>query len=112
MLDKFFCKVNDKRIEFPSEKEAIEYCKENDINPHGIILMGDKYIIKTKDSGFRTTMDEAIRLCDANNSRSFFSRKQAEAFVEQLKKQGIKAIITAAADPLNKGSAMYRVEWN
>ena len=66
MLDKFFCKVNDKQIEFPSEKEAIEYCKENDINPHGIILMGDKYIIKTKDSGFRTTMDEAISLCDAN----------------------------------------------
>ena len=66
MLDKFFCKVNDKQIEFPSEKEAIEYCKENDINPHGIILMGDKYIIKTKDSGFRTTMDKAISLCDAN----------------------------------------------
>ena len=64
MLDKFFCKVNDKQIEFPSEKEAIEYCKENDINPHGIILMGDKYIIKTKDSGFRTTMDKAIKLCD------------------------------------------------
>ena len=65
MLDKFFCKVNDKQIEFPSEKEAIEYCKENDINPHGIILMGDKYIIKTKDSGFKTTMDKAIKLCDA-----------------------------------------------
>ena len=68
-LDKFFCKVvdtkaNDKSIEFPSEKEAIEYCKENGINPHGIILMGDKYIIKTKDSGFKTTMDEAIKLCD------------------------------------------------
>ena len=68
MLDKFFCKVNDKRIEFPSEKEAIEYCKENDINPHGIILMGDKYIIKTKDSGFKTTMDEAIKLCDAGKT--------------------------------------------
>ena len=58
-------------------------------------------------------LDKAIKLCDASNySRSFFSRKQAEAFVEQLKKQGIKAIITAAADPLNKGSVMYRVEWN
>ena len=111
MLDKFFCKVNDKRIEFPSEKEAIEYCKENDINPHGIILMGDKYIIKTKDSGFKTTMDEAIKLCDANNSRSFFSKTKAEAFAEQLKKQGIKATITAAKDPLNDGS-IYRVEWN
>ena len=111
MLDKFFCKVNDKRIEFPSEKEAIEYCKENDINPHGIILMGDRYIIKTKDSGFKTTMDKAIKLCDANNSRSFFSRKQAEAFVEQLKKQGVKATISAAKDPLNDGS-IYRVEWN
>lgn len=61
----------------------------------------------------KSTIDKAIRLCDASNhSRSFFSRKQAEAFVEQLKKQGIKAIITAAADPLNKGSVMYRVEWN
>ena len=111
MLDKFFCKVNDKRIEFPSEKEAIEYCKENDINPHGIILMGDRYIIKTKDSGFKTTMDEAIKLCDANNSRSFFSKTKAEAFVEQLKKQGVKATISAAKDPLNDGS-IYRVEWN
>ena len=60
-----------------------------------------------------TVLDKAIRMCDASNySRNFFSRKQAEAFVEQLKKQGIKAIITAAADPLNKGSVMYRVEWN
>ena len=116
-LDKFFCKVpetkvTDKQIEFHSEREANEYCRENDIDPHNVILMGDKYIIKTKDSDFRTTMDEAIRLCDASNySRSFFSRKQAEAFVEQLKKQGIKAIITAAKDPLNDGS-IYRVEWN
>ena len=39
-------------------------------------------------------------------------RSYAEAFVEQLEKQGIKAITTAAADPLNKGSVMYRVEWN
>ena len=58
-------------------------------------------------------LDKAIRMCDASNySKSFFSRKQAEAFVEQLKKQGIKAIITAGADPLNKDSTMYRVEWN
>ena len=69
-LDKFFCKVpeakaTDKQIEFHSEREANEYCRDNDIDPHNVILMGDKYIIKTKDSGFRTTMDEAIRLCDA-----------------------------------------------
>ena len=58
-------------------------------------------------------LDKSIKLCDFRNySKSFFSRKQAEAFVEQLKKQGIKAIITAAADPLNKGATMYRVEWN
>ena len=58
-------------------------------------------------------LDKAIKLCDFRNySKSFFSRKQAEAFVEQLKKQGIKADITSAADPLNKGSVMYRVEWN
>ena len=70
-LDKFFCKVPetnvaDKQIEFHSEREANEYCRENDIDPHNVILMGDKYIIKTKDSDFRTTMDEAIRLCDGN----------------------------------------------
>ena len=59
------------------------------------------------------SLDKAIRLCDASNySRSFFSRKQAEAFVEQLKKQGIKAIITAARSPLNERTTMYRVEWN
>ena len=56
-------------------------------------------------------LDEAIKLCDANNSRNFFSKTKAEAFVEQLKKQGIKATITAAKDPLNDGS-IYRVEWN
>lgn len=56
-------------------------------------------------------LDKAIRQCDANNSRNFFSKTKAEAFVEQLKKQGIKAAITAAKDPLNDGS-IYRVEWN
>ena len=70
-VDKFFCKtadekVADKQVEFPSEKEANEYCRENGIDPHNVILMGDKYIIKTKDSNFRTTMDEAIRMCDGN----------------------------------------------
>ena len=70
-VDKFFCKtadekVTDKQVEFPSEKEANEYCRENGIDPHNVILMGDKYIIKTKDSDFRTTMDEAIRMCDGN----------------------------------------------
>ena len=68
-LDKFFCKVpetkaTDKQIEFHSEREANEYCRDNDIDPHNVILMGDKYIIKTKDSDFRTTMDEAIKVCD------------------------------------------------
>ena len=68
-LDKFFCKVpetkaTDKQIEFHSEREANEYCRDNDIDPHNVILMGDKYIIKTKDSDFRTTMDEAIGACD------------------------------------------------
>ena len=69
-LDKFFCKVpekkvTDKQIEFHSEREANEYCRDNDIDPHNVILMGDKYTIKTKDSDFRTTMDEAIKMCDA-----------------------------------------------
>ena len=68
-VDKFFCKtadekVTDKQVEFPSEKEANEYCREHGIDPHNVILMGDKYIIKTKDNNFRTTMDEAISACD------------------------------------------------
>lgn len=98
MLDKFFCKVNDKRIEFPSEKEAIEYCKENDINPHGIILMGDKYIIKTKDSNFRTTIDEAIRLCDANPEkvaelfRSYYNGKVTAEKLKNVSKSDLGAL--------------------
>ena len=74
---------------------------------------GDILALYGSAQGKELVLDEAIHMCDASNySKSFFSRKQAEAFVEQLKKQGIKAIITAAADPLNKGSTMYRVEWN
>ena len=74
-LDKFFCKVSetkvtDKQIEFHSEREANEYCRDNGIDPHNVILMGDKYIIKTKDSDFRTTMDEAIKVCDENQFSS------------------------------------------
>ena len=74
-LDKFFCKVpetkvTDKQIEFHSEREANEYCRDNGIDPHNVILMGDKYIIKTKDSDFRTTMDEAIKVCDENQFSS------------------------------------------
>ena len=68
-VDKFFCKVpetkaTDKQIEFHSEREANEYCRDNGIDPHNVILMGDKYTIKTKDGNFRTTMDEAIKVCD------------------------------------------------
>lgn len=68
-VDKFFCKtadekVTDKQVEFPSEKEANEYCREHGIDPHNVILMGDKYIVKTKDSDFKMTMDEAINACD------------------------------------------------
>lgn len=98
MLDKFFCKVNDKQIEFPSEKEAIEYCKENDINPHGIILMGDRYIIKTKDSYFRTTMDKAIKLCDANPEkvaelfRSYYNGKVTAEKLKNVSKSDLGAL--------------------
>ena len=83
-VDKFFCKttdekVTDKQVEFPSEKEANEYCRENGIDPHNVILMGDKYIIKTKDSNFRTTMDEAIRMCDAVDD--IYVRRSNEYYV-------------------------------
>ena len=80
-LDKFFCKVpetkvTDKQIEFHSEREANEYCRDNDIDPHNVILIGDKYIIKTKDSDFRTTMDEAISACDMKANDAISSETQ------------------------------------
>lgn len=80
-LDKFFCKVpetkvTDKQIEFHSEKEANEYCRDNGIDPHNVILMGDKYTIKTKDSNFRTTMDEAISACDMKANDAISSETQ------------------------------------
>ena len=86
-LDKFFCRTedvntSDKQIEFHSEREANEYCKDNDIDPHNVILMGDKYIIKTKDSDFRTTMDEAISACDM---------KAKDAISSETQKAGSKA---------------------
>ena len=91
-LDKFFCKVpetkvTDKQIEFHSEREANEYCKENGIDPHNVILMGDKYIVKTKDSDFRTTMDEAIKVCDmkANDSKDRYDSKSIWNAVGLLK---------------------------
>lgn len=93
-LDKFFCKVpetkvTDKQIEFHSEKEANEYCREHGIDPHNVILMGDKYIVKTKDSNFRTAMDvrcnmsksldKAIRMCDAVDD--IYVRRSNEYYV-------------------------------
>ena len=102
-VDKFFCKtadekVTDKHVEFPSEKEANEYCKENGIDPHNVILMGDKYIIKTKDSNFRTTIDKAIRLCDANPEkvaelfRSYYNGKVTAEKLKNVSKSDLGAL--------------------
>lgn len=60
---------------------------------------------------FSRTIDKAIRCVDANNSKVFMSESRANTFAEQLRKQGKKARITSAADPLNKGSTQWRVEW-
>lgn len=102
-VDKFFCKtadekVTDKHVEFPSEKAANEYCREHGIDPHNVILMGDKYIVKTKDSNFKMTMDEAIRLCDVSkvvieyddaigDKHTFFknSAEEAKAWIDSGK---------------------------
>ena len=102
-VDKFFCKtadekVTDKQVEFPSEKEANEYCRENGIDPHNVILMGDKYIIKTKDSNFRTTIDKAIRLCDANPEkvaelfRSYYNGKVTAEKLKNVSKSDLGAL--------------------
>lgn len=36
----------DRIIKFPSEREAIEYCKENKIDPRKIFIMGTLYAIR------------------------------------------------------------------
>lgn len=102
-VDKFFCKtvdvkITDKQVEFPSEKEANEYCRERGIDPHNVILMGDKYIVKTKDSGFRTTMDKAIRLCDANPEkvaelfRGYYNGKVTAEKLKNVSKSDLGAL--------------------
>lgn len=44
-LDKAI-KTIDKLIKFPSEREAIEYCRENGISERKIFRMGDVYCIR------------------------------------------------------------------
>ncbi len=45
------------------------------------------------------------------HNRTFFSRIKAEAFVEEIKNQGGKAVqITQARDAFKQ--TQYRVEWN
>lgn len=102
-VDKFFCKtadekVTDKQVEFPSEKEANEYCRENGIDPHNVFLMGDKYIVKMKDSYFRTTIDKAIKLCDANPEkvaelfRSYYNGKVTAEKLKNVSKSDLGAL--------------------
>ena len=46
-----------------------------------------------------------------NYYKSFFTETKAEAFIEQLKKQGIEDIeLTSARDGF--GQTQYRVGWN
>ena len=114
-LDKFFCKVpetkvTDKQIEFHSEREANEYCRDNGIDPHNVILMGDKYIIKTKDSGFRTTMDEAIRLCDAENRIVSGMLSQLRETLKRYKKQeNRRKLVNQYIDNVNRARISGKV---
>lgn len=106
VLDKFFCKVpetkvTDKQIEFHSEREANEYCRENDIDPHNVILMGDKYIIKTKDSNFRTTMDEAIKACDLSPAVKQDIRKAIGFLKNASSALGIEPEVVSIAGEIN-----------
>lgn len=105
-LDKFFCKVpetkaTDKQIEFPSEREANEYCRENDIDPHNVILMGDKYIIKTKDSDFRTTVDEAIKVCDLSPEVKLDIRRAIGFLKNASSVLGIEPEVVSIAGEIN-----------
>lgn len=63
--------TDSKAIEFPSEKEAIEYCKENGINPHNIKPIGDKFVVNDKKS----VLDNAIKTCDAGAKETFEKTK-------------------------------------
>lgn len=43
-------------------------------------------------------------------SKNFFSRKRAAAFVEELKSQGINAVVISFNDAF--GQTQYSVRWN
>ncbi len=43
-------------------------------------------------------------------SKNFFGSKRANALVEELKKQGIKAVIVSYLDAFNQ--TQYSVRWN
>lgn len=45
-----------------------------------------------------------------NYSKTFFGEKRANAFAEELKKNGAEVVISAAKDAF--GQTQYRVEWN
>lgn len=108
MLDKFLCRIKTEdanRIEFPSEKEAIAYCKENGIDPHNIILKGDKYMLESKKQN--KALDKAISVCDADikynlryidkhgdeHAIKFNTESEMKAKAQQAKLKGMENII-------------------
>lgn len=46
-----------------------------------------------------------------NNSKSFFSKKRAVAFMNMLSSQGIESALVSERDYLNDGT-LYYVKWN
>lgn len=46
-----------------------------------------------------------------NNSKSFFSKKRAVAFMDTLSTQGIESVLISEKDYLNDGT-LYYVKWN
>lgn len=44
-------------------------------------------------------------------SKTFFSKKRAEAFKAELESQKIKAVIVSERDYLNPGETLYYVRW-
>ena len=84
MLDKFLCRIKTEdanRIEFPSEKEAIAYCKENGIDPHKIILKGDKYVLESKKQN--KSLDKALRMLDEEEKGTWITIRGSHVYIDE-----------------------------
>ena len=94
-----------KQFCFMCRKCFERFCKENGIDPHNIILKGDKYMLENKKQN--KALDKAISVCDADikyNLRyidkhgdehviKFNTESEMKAKAQQAKLKGMENII-------------------